>query len=299
MENFIPIIIYLIIGFSLKQIPQFYKDTGNILNLFVIYISLPSVVLMKIHQMEISSSLLIPIIIAWALLILSAAAVIFLSKYFKWNKNVTGSLLLLVPLGNTSFLGIPMVETFFGKGAVIYAVLYDQLGSFLALAIYGSIIIALYGESKNKLTVKNVFKKIMTFPPFIALLAAFILKPFPYPKIVINTLIPLENTLIPLVMIAVGFQLTLKIKKEELSPLSIGLTLKLLAAPLLTLLICKIFGLKGEAVSVSIFEAGMPPMVSAGALAIIANLSPSLTAALVGLGIIISLITLPLLHYIL
>jgi predicted permease len=62
------------------------------------------------------------------------------------------------------------------------------------------------------------------------------------------------------------------------------------------LFLCKIAGLEGEAVQVSIFEAGMPPMVSAGALAILANLSPALTAALVGIGIILSFATLPMLY---
>ncbi len=47
---------------------------------------------------------------------------------------------------------------------------------------------------------------------------------------------------------------------------------------------------------VSIFEAGMPPMVSAGVLAILANLSPALTAALVGIGIVLSFATLPILY---
>jgi hypothetical protein len=40
-------------------------------------------------------------------------------------------------------------------------------------------------------------------------------------------------------------------------------------------------------------------MVSAGALAILAGLSPALTAALVGLGIILSFVTLPILFYLL
>jgi len=39
----------------------------------------------------------------------------------------------------------------------------------------------------------------------------------------------------------------------------------------------------------------MPPMISAGAMAIMAGLSPKLTAALVGLGIFLSFITLPFL----
>lgn len=70
-------------------------------------------------------------------------------------------------------------------------------------------------------------------------------------------------------------------------------------APLLALGLCRVLGLQGEAVNVSVFEAGMPPMVSAGALAILAGLSPSLCAALVGTGIILSFATLPLLYYLL
>ncbi len=60
--------------------------------------------------------------------------------------------------------------------------------------------------------------------------------------------------------------------------------------------LCNIEGLSGEAVQLSIFESGMPPMVSAGALAILANLSPKLAAALVGIGIVLSFVTLPLLY---
>ncbi|MCI5142476.1 MAG: AEC family transporter, partial [Candidatus Electrothrix sp. ATG1] len=92
---------------------------------------------------------------------------------------------------------------------------------------------------------------------------------------------------------------TLKLSREVISQLSIGLGIKLIIAPLAALILCKIFGLKGEAVQVSIFEAGMPPMVSAGALAILANLSPALTAALVGIGIMLSFATLPVLYQLL
>lgn len=104
----------------------------------------------------------------------------------------------------------------------------------------------------------------------------------------------LSGTLVPLVMVAVGFQLTLRLSKESTTPLCFGLAIKLIAAPVCALFLCKLAGLEGEAVNVSIFEAGMPPMVSAGALAILANLSPALTAALVGLGILLSFATLPL-----
>jgi len=97
-------------------------------------------------------------------------------------------------------------------------------------------------------------------------------------------------------MIAVGFQLTLKLDLKSVVPLGAGLFMKLIIAPLAALLICYILKLDSEAARVSVFEAGMPPMVSAGALAIIADLSPRLTAALVGLGIVASFFTLPILY---
>ena len=281
---------------ALKRIPAFSDETGNILNLFVIYISLPALVLLKIPELVFSRNLLVPAFMPWGMLLFSFALIQILSRLLKWERATTGCLLLLIPLGNTSFLGIPMVKAFFGDNAIPYALLYDQLGSFLALSTYGSLILALYGTGKTKPTIESVVKKVISFPPFIALVFAFILKAFPYPPVAVSLLKILASTLVPLVMIAVGFQLTLRLSREVTSQLCIGLSIKLIAAPLAALLLCKIAGLEGEAVQVSIFEAGMPPMVSAGALAILANLSPPLTAALVGIGIILSFATLPMLY---
>jgi hypothetical protein len=296
MENFVITITFLIIGMVLKRIPAFSDETGNVLNLFVIYISLPALVLLKIPELVFSKKLLVPAFMPWVMLLFSCAVILILARLFKWERTTTGCLLLLIPLGNTSFLGIPMVKAFFGESAIPYALLYDQLGSFLALATYGSLILALYGAGESKLTVESVVKKVISFPPFMALVLAFILKAFPYPPIAVSLLEILASTLVPLVMIAVGFQLTLRLSREVTSQLCIGLSIKLIAAPVAALFLCKLAGLKGEAVQVSIFEAGMPPMVSAGALAILANLSPALTAALIGIGIVLSFATLPVLY---
>ncbi|OQW94659.1 MAG: hypothetical protein BWK79_05130 [Beggiatoa sp. IS2] len=299
MENFIIVITYLLIGTALRRMPAFPNETGNVLNLFVIYVSLPALVLLKIPDLPFSKHLLVPAIMPWAMLLLSGAILLFLSRLLKWDRPTTGCLLILIPLGNTSFLGIPMVKIFFGDQAVPYAVLYDQLGSFLALATYGTLIIALYSTGKSKPTLPDMVRKIISFPPFIALVLAFILKPFSYPLIAINILEVLASTLVPVVMIAVGFQLTLRLNKAVTSQLAIGLTIKLVITPLVALFICQLAGLEGEVVQVSIFESGMPPMVSAGALAILANLSPSLAAALVGIGIVLSFATLPILYQLL
>jgi len=284
---------------AIKRMPTFPVETGKVLNLFVIYISLPALVLLKIPELTFSKNLLVPALMPWGMLLFSCGLILILSRLLQWDRPTTGCLLLLIPLGNTSFLGIPMVKAFFGEQAIPYALLYDQLGSFLALASYGSLILALYGTNDSRPTLKNVVKKVLFFPPMIALVLALTLKAFPYPPLAESLLTTLSATLVPLVMIAVGFQLTLRLDRRAMSQLSIGLSIKLIIAPITALLLCKAVGLEGEAVQVSIFEAGMPPMVSAGALAILANLSPALTAALVGIGIVLSFATLPVLYQLL
>jgi predicted permease len=206
---------------------------------------------------------------------------------------------MLIPLGNTSFFGFPMVRAFFGEQALRYAVLYDQLGSFMALSIYGSTILAIYGSGQFRPRPSRVARKIILFPPFIALVIAFGLRPLGvvYPPLLTQLLNLLAGTLVPLVMVAVGFQLELRMERQVAWPLSVGLTIKLLAAPAAAWAVCRGLGLEGEAVRVSIFEAGMPPMITAGAMAIAADLSPRLAAALVGIGMVASCVTLPIVFY--
>jgi len=102
------------------------------------------------------------------------------------------------------------------------------------------------------------------------------------------------GSLVPVVLVAIGFQMQLLLPVREIAPFVFGLLIRLLITPCLFILVCKISGLHSEAVQVSLFETAMPPMVTAGALASIAGLKPGLTSAMVGFGILFSFITLPL-----
>lgn len=294
MNAFFVTVAFLLIGVGLRRLPAFPREAAGVLNNYVIYVPLPALVLLKIPGLAFSRELLTPALMPWAMLLMSAAGVLVASRLLRWERGVTGCLLLLVPLGNTSFFGIPMVKAFFGDSGVPYAVIYDQLGSFPSLALYGSLVVAWYGSGERP-TTRGVALRIAAFPPFLALLLALALRGVAYPPAVSEFLGTLAATLVPVVMIAVGLQLSLRIRGEEAPPLVFGLAGKMVLAPALALLACRLIGLEGEAVRVAVFESGMPPMVSGGALAITAGLAPSLAAALVGLGILASFVTLPVL----
>ena len=298
MENLIIIFSLLLLGMALSRLKIFPDNGSQVLNLFIIYISLPALILLQVPRLTFSKSLLIPVLMPWIMVVISAVLVLAASRIHRWPRSTTGALLLMVPLGNTSFFGIPMVQAFWGTDSVSYAVLYDQFGSFLALATYGSFILATYSGSERP-TPLTILKKICLFPPFIALVIGLLSMSVPYPAVLEAVLQGIAASLVPVVMVAIGLQVKLKLPPGSWMPFTAGLLIKLVIAPLLATAIIFTLHQGSLAAKVSVFEAGMPPMVTAGALALIAGLAPELTAALVGLGLMASFLTLPLLYQIL
>ena len=176
-----------------------------------------------------------------------------------------------------------------------YGIIYDQFGSFMALATYGTLILALYGNSEQRPGPGEVLRKIITFPPFIALTLALIAAPWLRQPLPAATFGKLGASLEPVVMFSIGLQLKVRLAPGYGKPFLWGLGAKLIAAPLIALALCRTLGIDTPAATIAIFESGMPPMVTAGALAISAGLVPELAAALTGWGILAAFITLPIL----
>jgi malate permease and related proteins len=298
MENFILIALFVLLGIGFRHLPAFPRETPQVLNMFALYVSLPAVILLTVPRMSFSREALIPVLVPWGLLVFSAAAILVAARLGKWSRSITGVLLLVVPIGNTSFMGVPMVQAFFGEAGIPYLIVYDQFGTIAIFATYGSLVLALYGR-ESTVNMAGIARRALLFPPTMALFAGLALRSWSYPDQLVTILGGISTTLTPLVMTAIGFQMNWRLRPTVLAPLGFGLGVKLLLAPLVTLMVCRLAGLHGLPVDVSIFEAGMPPMVTAGALAVAAGMEPDLAVALVGLGLILAFATLPLLYLLL
>lgn len=287
MENIILILVALILGYSLRVGGILQKESSISLNKFVLYVSYPAIVLLQTPKIQFSLELMIPAIIAWIVMTLSALLIIFLSKMFDFSKEVTGALMLVAILTNSSFLGIPILETYLDTGFMPYLLVYDQLGTFLAFAIYGTFIVSIY-TSKTKVTFKLITVKVLTFPPFLCLIIALFFVGVEFHPTVTKVLEAFALTTVPIALVAAGLQLQLKLPREDIKPFSVGLFVKLIFAPFIAFVVCKVFGWDNLAGIVSIMEAGMAPMITAGAIAAMAGLAPRLSSAIVGYGILIS-----------
>lgn len=295
MENFILIDVFVVLGILLRRVAVFPKETPQVFNMFALYVSLPALILTKAPQIAFSSDVMVTALAPWGMLFFSIAVVLLGGRLFQWSRSTIGVLLLVVPLGNTSFLGVPMIQAFFGTAGLPHLIVYDQIGTMVIFATYGSIILSIYGRDSS-LNLPKVALKMLLFPPSIALVIGLTHHSWLTSDIVVHILQSAAATLIPLVMTAIGFQLQLRLPRRILAPLSFGLAIKLIVAPLVVLLVCRLIGITGMAVNVSIMEAGMPPMVTAGAMAAISGMEAELAVALIGVGIILSFGTLPLLY---
>lgn len=290
----------MILGIALQRVKAFPANSHQVLNQFVIYISLPALALFYIPKIEISTKLLFPLGIAWIGFLLAFLFFNLLGKFFGWSKKLTGCLVLTGGLGNTSFVGFPVIEALYGKKGLETAIIVDQPGTFVVMATLGIIIASIY--SKGTPNPKAIASKILFFPPFIAFFLAVMMNILhvDFMQDLQSVFQRLGNTVTPIALVAVGLQLKIDKQSRHWNFLALGLFFKLMIMPLFFVILYK-FILKGNGieVNVSILEAAMAPMITAAILASSYGLKPKLSSMMIGFGIPISFITLAFWYYIL
>lgn len=300
MSNLILLFVCLIIGIVLKKSKIIPDNFHTSLNAFVINISLSAFSLYYISKIELNSSVIYPVLVVWIGIF---AAILFfagLGKIFGWKSSLIGALIMCAGFGNTSFVGIPLIQAMYGEEGLKTVMLVDQPG-FVALSTVGILVANFYSGSKDSL-LKHL-SKILKFPPFIAFVIALLLNVFSIeiPKDFDEVLMKLGATTVPLALVSVGSQMQWKkIEKKEGFHLFIGLLFKLVLLPLLILVIYKyIFHQSGDVIDICILEAAMAPMITAAIIASAHDLEPKFCNLMVAVGIPLSILTVGIWHLLL
>ncbi len=286
----------LALGVLSRQLQLFPDQAGEVFNRFVLDICLPALVYLAVTRLDWDPRLVLLIVLPVGLAMLSWWLVRLVARWRGWSRQIEGCLVLVCMLGNTAFMGYPMVQGLLGAEALSAAVVYDQLGTFVTLSTLGLAATAYYGGEERP-GVGAVALKFLRFPAFIALVLGFL--PLPEPAWLITLLERIASLLVPLALFAVGLAFRLVPPKEELVPLAFGLSLKMLLWPLLAWIVLAAVSAPEPLRSVGVLQSAMPSMVTAGALAMRYKLAPNLAAAMVGYGVLVALPGLPLLAWVL
>ena len=292
MSSILLLFLCLFIGICLQRLRNFPKNTAVVLNQYILYVALPAMALYYLPKIQLSWDLLLPASIAWIAFGLSYLLFSFLGKMWGWSKKLTGCLIITAGLGNTSFVGIPVIEALYGKEALKTLIIIDLPGTFVVLSTLGVLVATVYANQKGN--DESIVKKIFRFPPLIAFAIGFALAilSIDFPDIFSESLKGLASTLTPIALISVGFQLKFKAYSKHYRFLALGLAFQLILLPAIIFALF-FFGLgrMDQVAKVCIIEAAMAPMITGTILASNYGLKPELSNMMVGFGIPISFVT--------
>jgi predicted permease len=263
------------------------------INWWVINVALPALVLELIPKVKFDPQLWFPVAAMW--LTFGGAWLLFglLGPRLGWSRQRTGALILVCGLGNTSFMGYPLMQALHGQPGLALAVVADQLGAFPILASAGIVVASIYAGRKPEPAL--ILRRIVTFPAFVALLVGIVAGACGgWPTLLDGVFAPVGVTLTPLALFSVGLQFKFHPGNRQLGAVSWGLGWKLLLAPLLCWTMGVAMGVGGLVLTVGVLQAAMAPMISAAILADEYELEPALANTVLGAGIALSLLTIPL-----
>jgi predicted permease len=293
MTNIAMLVVCLLVGMILRVTKRVPENAHVAINGFIIHVALPALILGQIRGLRLSSELLFPVSMPWVLFAVSVMVFVAIGRIMRLSASIIGALIMTAGLANTSFVGLPMIETFYGAKNLYTGILIDQLGTYLVLSTLGITVACIY--SSGTASWQEILRRVVTFPPFIALALALGLLPVEYPAWLSGMLQRLGGTLAPLALVSVGLQLRLDQMTGNKMPLAVGLGFKLILAPLLmALLYIGVLSWSGETSRVTIFEAAMGPQIGGAIVAMQYGLSQPLITLMVGIGITPSFLTLPL-----
>jgi predicted permease len=293
MSSIVLLIVCLALGAIVARLGKPARVFAQSLNWWVINVALTALVLQLIPTLELHLDLWFLAVCMWLVFLGGWAFIATIGRMRGWSRERIGALTLVCGLGNTSFVGFPLIEALRGHEGLKLALVTDQVGCFLALAIGGSIVGAMY--SGKAVTPAGIVRKVVLFPPFVGLIVGTIAGAFGgWHPILDNVFARIGATLVPLALFSVGLQFNLRVSKSQFEALTIGLGWKLVLAPLLVYALGVVAQVDGRLLTIGVLESAMAPMISAAILASDHGLEPELANAVLGVGILLSFVTVPI-----
>lgn len=277
------LIALILLGFLLARKKALTPKRIEWANKWIIYVAAPAIALVNVPLIQLSTNILGPVI-APVIVFAGSALMFYVGLKSILNSEEKLVLTLLGGMGNTSFLGFPIILAYYGSSYMPYAVIFDQLTFLLLVTVAQSLLISKSGN----VSIKTTFIKIITFPPFMALIFAILIPKDFFGSFMHTILDYLGRTLSPVAMLIVGYQIARFVDFKFTKALFYGLGYKLIIAPFLVGLSLYFFNMDAPIIKTSIMEASMAPMVTMAILISDSKILPRLTAQLLTWGIVFS-----------
>lgn len=292
----ISIIVMIFIGVLLKKLDILKTEDNETLNKIVVNVALPCMIFNALYTANVSLLPDLSILTVFILLCSLIVGVVtyLILKFLGYDNKALWSILVVIVLGNTGFLGYPISQGIFGASGLVRAAFCD-LATSIIFIIVSIILIMIFDGS-----IKTAVKKIVTFMPLWGIFLGILLNIFSIPigefgSIILNYL---GGSTVPLIMISLGLSLNLRGFKRHFKEVSLASIIKLIIYPLVGIFILLILGITGLEFKIGLLEAMMPSAMLALILALQFKLDSDLTSDCIFTDTLLSLITIPIFLFI-
>ena len=297
MDNIITLIIMFSFGVALRKTNKVKDGDNKIINTLLINVFLPAMILFYMHSVKVNQELIISSMMPWTLTIIGIMFFGLIGKQTGMSRETIGCLILTASAGNTAFLGLPMVQALVGDRTLPLAISIDQLGSTPCILTLGVFLANSYSSS-SKFNLIATLKKIISFPPFIATLIAIALNGMSYNPHITTILQKLSGCVAPLALLSIGMQLHFGEIREHIKPLIVGLSYRIIFAPLAVFLVlCLFHHALDENSKTILIDSMMGTQITALVLAQEYNLNGKLATLMMCISVPLSLMASILLCY--
>jgi malate permease and related proteins len=297
IETILAIILLILVGYISKRIGLLKYEDSITLNKIVVNIAIPSLIFLAMYTADLSNiKVLIPITLICIITGSLSGLIVYLFSVSRgYPKKTKWTLVGTSTLFNSGFLGYPVVLGIFGASGLVRAVFYD-MGSTILFLCLGILFIIIF---EGKYT--SIIKRTFLFPPLWGIILGIIANflHLDIGLLPLNVLKYLSGAAIPIIMISLGLSLEVGGLKNYLSAASFVSFTRLAVSPIIAISLIYIFGLTGLESTVTIIEAGMPSAMLSLVLAASYDLDIKAAAACIFLSTVLSMISLPILIYML
>lgn len=298
MDKLIILFSVLLVGMEIGRLNFFSFRFKLILNRVLIEFFVPVLTLNYLPVQEFEWEYIWLIITPWLVYLFSFLFFEGYNKLKSLEKETRAVLIMTSGIGSISFAGFPIFQIFYGEEGLTYGILLSLAGTFVVCNTVGSFTGFWYSAQEIRLI--PMIRRILTFPPFLAMLVSFALMSFSYehPPIIDSILDILSAPFSVLALFTIGINFRIGSLKENTKPFLLGQLYKLLIAPLFIYVVLYVFGAHTSLIGkVCILGAGIGSMNTIAIIAAQLDLNSRLAFLMPALGIPISILTATFIHF--
>ncbi|MEZ4594238.1 MAG: AEC family transporter [Chloroflexota bacterium] len=284
-QNILPIFIVASFGFALQRWLGVEKRP---LSTIVMNVLSPCLVFASLVGSQLPGDELVSLALFTVFNVLLMGGVAYLSaRLLRLGRTETIALMVVTMFVNGGNYGLTLNQLRYGDAGLGRAVVYYTTSTIMLYTI------GIFLSSMGEMPWRVALRRLLRFPAVYAAVLAVIVYSFhiPLPAPLLRGIEVAGAGAIPVMLLVLGMQLAdLKtVASWRLAVPAIGL--RLLAGPLMGLLVANLLGLTGLGRSTSIIEASMPPAVFTIILATEFDLEPSAVTSIVLVSTLLSPLT--------